>query len=145
MIELARMAAMSGFDTAHPLWEFTLVENLTDRGAAVVMKLHHSLTDGIGGMQLLLVLFDTDSVAPAQGTLPETPVGASSGNGRLVTASIFHGGRTLLDVARNQANAALPRCGGPVGTRCAASEMSSRRCARSDAPSLRSPTRSRRS
>ncbi len=29
---------MSGFDTAHPLWEFTLVENLAERIAGLLME-----------------------------------------------------------------------------------------------------------
>ena len=52
VLELAALAAMSGFDRTRPLWEFTLVEGLEGGGAAVVMKMHHSLTDGIGGVQL---------------------------------------------------------------------------------------------
>ena len=49
---------MTGFDPSHPLWEFTLVEHLRGGRAALVMKLHHSLTDGLGGMQLALLLYD---------------------------------------------------------------------------------------
>jgi len=109
VIEMARQAAMSGFDSSHPMWEFTLVEDLTDGAAAMVMKLHHSLTDGIGGMQLLLVLFDTDSEAPALDELPEAPDCATSGVGHLVRASLSHGGRRFLDLARHEARAALPR------------------------------------
>jgi diacylglycerol O-acyltransferase / wax synthase len=75
VIDMARRAAMASFDTAHPLWEFTLVEELTGGGTALVMKLHHSLTDGIGGMQLLLSLFDTSSDPPSQGALPEARLG----------------------------------------------------------------------
>ncbi len=63
VLDLARVAATTGFDPAHPLWEFTLVDHLEGDRAALVMKLHHSLTDGIGGMQLALLLFDTDIVA----------------------------------------------------------------------------------
>ena len=75
VIEMARIMAMSGFDAAHPLWEFTLVEDLADGGAALVMKLHHSLTDGIGGMQLLFALFDTcpDPPPPGVGS-PNLPI-----------------------------------------------------------------------
>ena len=108
VLDIARVAAMTGFDTAHPLWEYTVVENLTGGGAAMVMKLHHSLTDGIGGMQLLLLLFDTDSDGPAQGALPDPPASASLGTTELVTASILHGGRKILGVARHQATTALP-------------------------------------
>jgi len=108
VLEMARLAAMTRFDTAHPLWEFTLVEGLTDGAAAVVMKLHHSLTDGIGGMQLLLSLFDTDRRSPAQGTLPEVPSEPAHGTPELVMASLLHGGRKILGVARHQATIALP-------------------------------------
>ena len=59
VIEFACREAETGFDRARPLWQFTLIEALTDGRAAVVMKLHHSLTDGVGGMQLALLLFDS--------------------------------------------------------------------------------------
>ena len=99
---------MSGFDTAHPLWEFTLVEDLAEGRAAMVMKMHHSLTDGIGGMQLLLVLFDTVADAPVPGRLPEVPGSPSSGTGDLVAASLIHGGEKILAAARHEAHRALP-------------------------------------
>ena len=108
VLEMARLAAMTRFDTAHPLWEFTLVEGLTDGGAAMVMKLHHSLTDGIGGMQLLLALFDTDRLSPTQGTLPEVPSEPAHGTPELVMASLLHGGRKVMEIARHRASIALP-------------------------------------
>lgn len=108
VIETARLAATSGFDTAHPLWEFTVVEDLTGGGAAMVMKLHHSLTDGIGGMQLLLSLFDTGSESAPQGALPELPYEPGHGTAELVSASICHGARQVLGFARSQAHAAIP-------------------------------------
>jgi len=66
VIEVARNAAMTAFDHAHPLWEMTLIEGLEDDRAALVMKIHHALTDGIGGMQLARELFDLESVPPAR-------------------------------------------------------------------------------
>jgi WS/DGAT/MGAT family acyltransferase len=62
VLDLARVAATTAFDPARPLWEFTLVSHLQGGRAALVMKLHHSLTDGVGGMQLALLLFDIDIV-----------------------------------------------------------------------------------
>src|SRR5689334_13298439 len=56
VLAVARQAAMTAFDRARPLWEFTLVEGLAGERAALVMKVHHSLTDGLGGMQLMLTL-----------------------------------------------------------------------------------------
>jgi diacylglycerol O-acyltransferase / wax synthase len=59
VIEFARVEAMSSFDRSRPLWQFTLVENLVDDRSALVMKIHHSLTDGIGGAELGYLLFET--------------------------------------------------------------------------------------
>lgn len=57
---------MTGFDRSRPLWTFTVVEQMAGDRAALVMKVHHSLTDGIGGMQLAFLLFDlTREAGPA--------------------------------------------------------------------------------
>jgi WS/DGAT/MGAT family acyltransferase len=58
VLEMARLAAMSDFDRARPLWSATLVEGLADGGAAVLCKFHHGLTDGVGGVQIAMTLFD---------------------------------------------------------------------------------------
>ncbi|MEZ5132725.1 MAG: wax ester/triacylglycerol synthase family O-acyltransferase [Mycobacterium sp.] len=58
VLEMARVAAMSDFDRARPLWTATLIEGLDDGGAAVLCKFHHSLTDGVGGVQIAMHLFD---------------------------------------------------------------------------------------
>ena len=88
MLELARNAAMTAFDHAHPLWEFTLVENLEGGRAALVMKVHHALTDGIGGMQLALELFDTEPEPPARAPRPEGSVGTAAGTRPLIADSL---------------------------------------------------------
>ena len=71
VLDFAATAAMGDFDRARPLWELTLIEALPESRAAVVLKVHHSMTDGVGGMKLLLMLFDLDS-DPSLGT-PEPP------------------------------------------------------------------------
>ena len=111
VLEMARLAAMSSFDAAHPLWTFTLVEHPSGGEAALVMKLHHSLTDGVGGMQLLLSLFDTGEAPPRQGALPALPDESARGGTDLVAASIVHRGRTLLAAVRHEAIGALPAVG----------------------------------
>ena len=70
VVDVARIAAMTAFDRSRPLWEFTLVEHLEGDRAALVMKVHHSLTDGLGGVQLALLLFD---VGPTAEGPPRTP------------------------------------------------------------------------
>jgi diacylglycerol O-acyltransferase len=56
-------------DRSKPLWEIWLVEGLEDGRFAVISKVHHSLVDGISGVDLTTVMFD---VSP-EGTpgLPE--------------------------------------------------------------------------
>jgi WS/DGAT/MGAT family acyltransferase len=58
LLEMARIAAMADFDRARPLWEVTLIDGLADGGAAMLCKLHHSLTDGIGAVGIATTLYD---------------------------------------------------------------------------------------
>jgi diacylglycerol O-acyltransferase / wax synthase len=73
VLELARESAQAGFDRKRPLWAFTLVEGLPDGRAALIQKLHHSLTDGIGAMRLALELYDTVREPSPQAGPPEPP------------------------------------------------------------------------
>lgn len=61
ILEMARVAAMADFDRARPLWTATLIDGLDDGSAAVLCKFHHALTDGVGGVQIAMHLFDLTS------------------------------------------------------------------------------------
>jgi diacylglycerol O-acyltransferase len=54
---MARLAQMEDFDRARPLWKITLIEGLSDGGAAVLCTFHHALTDGVGGVKIAMTLF----------------------------------------------------------------------------------------
>jgi diacylglycerol O-acyltransferase / wax synthase len=76
VFDIAEPIAMQGFDRARPLWEFTVVEGLTDGGAALIVKVHHSVTDGVGGMKLQMEMLDIErepSPRPEDLELPEAP------------------------------------------------------------------------
>ena len=73
VLEIARRKDMEEFDHARPMWEATLVDGMSDGGAAVVVKLHHSLADGIGGMQVAKILYDVEETPPDLGPLPPEP------------------------------------------------------------------------
>src|SRR5947209_8920123 len=47
-------------DRARPLWESWLVEGLADDRFALIFKTHHSLVDGVSGVDLASVLFDIE-------------------------------------------------------------------------------------
>ena len=74
VLEMARLAAMDDFDRARPMWKATLIEGLDDGGAAVLCKFHHALTDGVGGVQIAMTLFDLTEEPRAMGDLPAEPV-----------------------------------------------------------------------
>jgi diacylglycerol O-acyltransferase len=69
-----------GLDRSRPLWQITLVEGWPDDRAALVLKLHHTFTDGLGAVKLLNLLFDLapDAEEPAQ--LPALAVGEPRGS-----------------------------------------------------------------
>ena len=77
VLEFARIAGMAAFDPARPRWEFTLVEGMDDGSAALVMKVHHALTDGIGGIQLARHVVDLDRRGTRRSTVAEPPHGPS--------------------------------------------------------------------
>jgi WS/DGAT/MGAT family acyltransferase len=88
VLEFARTAAMDDFDRDRPLWEFTLLDGLSDGGGALVTKLHHSLSDGLGGVQLAayVVDFEPDQDSPVD--LPAAPEGQHLSTARLTALSV---------------------------------------------------------
>ncbi len=60
--ELKRLAGRvfsQALDRAKPLWELWLVEGLKDGRFALLSKTHHALVDGISGVDIATVLFDS--------------------------------------------------------------------------------------
>jgi diacylglycerol O-acyltransferase len=57
---LTSRIASQPLDRSKPLWETWLVEGLTDGRFAVISKTHHALVDGVAGVDLATVLFDTE-------------------------------------------------------------------------------------
>lgn len=62
-------------DRTRPLWEIWVVEGLADGTWAAVIKVHHSLTDGVGGSGLVAALMDLvpDPPPPPSSTWVPTP------------------------------------------------------------------------
>lgn len=53
LLELVQTLLITPFDRTRPLWEATLIDGLAGGRAAYLLKLHNSLTDGLGAVQLL--------------------------------------------------------------------------------------------
>lgn len=57
-LRIAENMAAQDFDRHRPLWKIMLVTGLVDDKAAVIVKIHHGITDGVGGMMMAASLFD---------------------------------------------------------------------------------------
>jgi WS/DGAT/MGAT family acyltransferase len=51
-------------DRTKPLWELYVFEDLSEDRTAILLKLHHAMADGIGGMMIASALFDLSPDAP---------------------------------------------------------------------------------
>ena len=58
LLDLTATLAAAPIDRARPLWELTVVEGLEGGRTAVLQRLHHTLSDGVGAMKLLRALLE---------------------------------------------------------------------------------------
>jgi diacylglycerol O-acyltransferase len=58
---LAGRVFSQSLDRSRPLWELWLVEGLSDDRFAILSKTHHSLVDGVSGVDIATVLFDASA------------------------------------------------------------------------------------
>jgi WS/DGAT/MGAT family acyltransferase len=67
LLDLAAAFSATPLDRSRPLWEFTLVEGLEGGRSALLQKLHHAVTDGVGGLKLSLSLVDFEPNPASEG------------------------------------------------------------------------------
>jgi len=68
LLRLAARIASQQLDRSRPLWETWLVEGLEGGRFGLISKSHHSLVDGVSGVDLATVLFDAESAPPPRST-----------------------------------------------------------------------------
>ena len=90
VFEFACQSGMAGFDRQRALWEFTLVDGLEGGRTALIMKLHHALTDGIGGMEMAKYLFDLEADPAPPGPMPDAPAPETLSSVDLVRDAVRH-------------------------------------------------------
>jgi diacylglycerol O-acyltransferase len=64
LLDLAALVYEDAFDRARPLWQLTIVEGLEGGRAALLVKMHHTITDGVGGVRLSMQFLDLSADAP---------------------------------------------------------------------------------
>jgi WS/DGAT/MGAT family acyltransferase len=138
VLELARRSAMEPFDRTRPLWKLTLVGGMAGGEAALVVKFHHSLSDGAGGMASLAILADLQRKPADPGEMPPVPSGRALGLLALATDAAGTTAGSYARLAWRTTEAAIPallRCAlNPVGQALDAAAMA-RSVYRTAAPS----------
>lgn len=114
VLRIAEPIVMAAFDKDRPLWEFTLVEGLADGRAALIEKIHHSVTDGVGGVLLAELVVDDRrrpkaSASPAEpGPAPHPRPSGAGGVLAAVARAAADDARTAIALAGQSARL-LPR------------------------------------
>jgi diacylglycerol O-acyltransferase / wax synthase len=109
LLDLAEVTLASPLDTERALWEVVYVEGLEGGSgvrAALLSKFSHAITDGVGGIELFLQVYDTSRDAPAR-PMPPLPIPrdvtsddlARRGLKRLPVMALSAGHQLLADAA----------------------------------------------
>lgn len=64
LLDLANLITWDTFDPTRPLWQFWIVDGLRGGKGALIEKLHHTIVDGEGGVQLSMQFLDLEREAP---------------------------------------------------------------------------------
>ena len=78
LLDLASLITNDPFDRTRPLWQFVVVDGLRGGKAALIEKLHHTIADGEGMVQLSLAFLDFDADAPEPPPLDPDTLGAAA-------------------------------------------------------------------
>jgi len=60
LLDLATLLVADAFDRTRPLWQFTVIDGLEGGKSAIIQKLHHTITDGQGGVALSMQFLDLE-------------------------------------------------------------------------------------
>lgn len=113
VLDMAQPIAMAGFDRARPLWEATLIEGMEDDRAALVLKVHHAITDGVGSIKLALIMFELERDA-AREELPVAPEAFVMSQAARWVDAIAHEQRRALGIARRSGSTVAGSAAGAV-------------------------------
>jgi WS/DGAT/MGAT family acyltransferase len=117
LLDLAAPIAMQGFDRARPLWEFTVVEGLADGKAALIQKLHHSITDGVGAIKIAMHMLDLErDPAEDPGPMPAAPEPEHLSPWALTRDALRHERRRQMGIVRRLGGDVLEAVVHPIGS-----------------------------
>jgi WS/DGAT/MGAT family acyltransferase len=128
-LAVAEPDAATAFDPARSPWTLTIVDGLDGGRSAIVLRFHHAITDGVGGIALAERLFDharhpersAPSAAADGGTEPRSfdgraTVGAAVKAARGGAAAVVRPDTTLANALRFGRSAARLLAPAPAGS-----------------------------
>lgn len=60
LLDLVTLLVADPFDRSRPLWQFVIIDGLQGGKSALLQKLHHTVTDGQGGVELSMHFLDLE-------------------------------------------------------------------------------------
>jgi WS/DGAT/MGAT family acyltransferase len=121
LLDFAAPIAMQSFDRARPLWEFTVVEGLADGRAELIQKVHHSVTDGVGGMKMAMMLLDLErDPAPNDEPVPDAPAAEHFTPMQLLRDGLAHERRRQFGIVQRSVGQVRGAISDPLTTAAAA-------------------------
>ena len=107
LLDLAAMHFQDPFDRARPLWQFTIVEGLEGGRAALLAKMHHTITDGVGGVRLSAMFIDLERDAADPEAIDTPAINTSDGVFAATASALAHGLRRRVGMTQRAASAAV--------------------------------------
>ena len=108
LLDLAELTLQSPLDTSRALWEAIYVEDLEGGRAALLTKLSHAITDGLGGIALFEQVYDTER-DPLPRPMPPIPIPRDVTGEDLVRDSFTHLPQTAYRPAAGRWAVRAPR------------------------------------
>jgi diacylglycerol O-acyltransferase len=105
VLEAVEMMLMSPLDRSRPLWEARILSGLAGGGAVALLKFHHAMFDGLGGLEAMTFLFRTEpDELPT--TLPLLPGPSDLDAGQVARADLRQLPYNLIENASRGSTAA---------------------------------------
>ena len=143
VLDLASLMVADPFDRTRPLWQFVVVEGMRGGKAAVIQKMHHTITDGERGIELSLQYLDFERDAPEPPAIeverPEADAEPDAIGNEALKGFIAAGLRLPIGVAKQVRNLLADPGGLPDASSAAAKTFSGIVSQLSETDGARSP------
>jgi HAD superfamily hydrolase (TIGR01490 family) len=116
LLDVVQEFAAAPFDRDRPLWETLLVEGLAGGRAGYAVKSHHSVTDGLGAVQLMMRLHSRSAEHDPHRPEPAVPAASEASRAGLLATQVVGAVRATPLVALRQGAGVLNALARPWGS-----------------------------